>query len=375
MAANGRLWYNCGKKTIHAMNKDAIYSLDVASTATLTEQLTDNLRRAIANGIYMPGDRLPGIRQMAELCGTSVQVPIDALKILTDEGFVKARPRVGSIVLGRRRKVWHGRILMLHVGAHSNYGQNVFCAEVASLLGAANWRVGHFYVPRRRSGYSDLKALARQLAEKYDLVLLPAYDPPVVRVVQKCGIPYMLLAAQLGERKGSGCTGFMTHNDHQAIAEFVEHCREQSISHVLNMRLAASGRPNLDALRSIGTKIECVLIDGEMSDLRAESFSRNAHDAVLSRFGDGHAARPDLIYFTDDYLAIGGLWALERLGMRAPEDVKVVSLSNYGNAPFYPCPLTRFEYNHFDFAVKTVRAILRYLRTGRLPGNVLCDVR
>ena len=112
-----------------------------------------------------------------------------------------------------------------------------------------------------------------------------------------------------------------------------------------------------------------------MSDLRAESFSRNAHDAVLSRFGDGHAARPDLIYFTDDYLAIGGLYALEQLGMRAPDDVKVVSLSNYGNAPFYPKPLTRFEFNHFDFAAKTVRAILHYFRTGILPGNVLCNIQ
>ena len=353
----------------------SVYSLDPAERETLTEQLTDNLRRAIANGIYKPGDKLPGVRQMAALCGTSVQVPIDAVKILTDEGFVKARPRVGCVVLGRSRKVWHGRILMLHVGAHSNYGQNVFCAEVASLLGAANWRVGHFYVPRRKTGYCDLKALSRELAEKYDLVLLPAYDPPVVRVVQKSGIPYMLLAAQVGEQKGSGCIGFMTHNEHQAIAEFVEHCREQSIRHVLNVRLAASDLPNLDALRSIGTKIECILIDGEMSDLRAESFSRNAHDAILARFGDGRAARPDLVYFTDDYLAIGGLWALERLGLRAPDDVKVVSLSNYGNAPFYPKALTRFEFNHFDFAAKTVRAILRYLRTGNPPGNVLCNIR
>ena len=85
-------------------------------------------------------------------------------------------------------------------------------------------------------------------------------------------------------------------------------------------------------------------------------------------------ARPDPVCFADDYFARGGLWALERLGLRAPEDVKVVSLSNYGNAPFYPRPLTRFENNHFDYAAKTVRAILRYIKTGRLPGSVLCNI-
>ena len=111
-----------------------VYNLDLAAAGTLTEQLTENLRRAIANGIYKPGDRLPGIREMAKLCGTSVQVPIDAFKALADEGFVKARPRIGCIVLGKNRKVWQGRILIVHVGAYTNYSQNVFCAESARLL-------------------------------------------------------------------------------------------------------------------------------------------------------------------------------------------------------------------------------------------------
>ena len=74
-----------------------IYCLDAAAAETLTEQLTDNLRRAIANGVYKSGDKLPGVRQMAALCGTSVQVPIDALKTLTDEGFVNVHE--GDIVV------------------------------------------------------------------------------------------------------------------------------------------------------------------------------------------------------------------------------------------------------------------------------------
>ncbi len=357
------------------MDKNAIYSLDVASTDTLTEQLAENIRHAIASGICKPGDKLPGIRQMAKLCGTSVQVPIDALKILTDEGFVKARPRVGCVVLGKNRKVWQGRILMIHVGAHSNYGQNVFCAEMASLLGAANWRVGHFYVLHRKTGYCDLKALSRELAEKHDLVLLPAYDPPVVGIVQKSGIPYMLLAAQVGEQKDAGCIGFMTFNDCQATAEFAEHCRAEHVRRVLNVRHDICHYMTLERLRADGIEVEDMCIVPEMSDLRSESFSRLTYEAILRRLDEKGEARPDLICFADDYFARGGLWALERLGMRAPVGVKVVSLCNYGNAPFYPKPLTRFEFNHFEFASKTVRAIMHYLKTGILPGNVLCTIR
>ena len=355
--------------------RNAIYVLDPAAAETLTEQLAENLRRAIANGICKPGDRLPGIRGMAKLCGTSVQVPIDAMKTLAAEGVVKARPRIGCVVLGKNRKVWQGRILMIHVGAHSNYGQNVFCAEMASLLGAANWRVGHFYVPHRKTGYCDLKALARELAEKHDLVLLPAYDPPVVKIVRGSGIPYMLLSAQVGEQKGTGCIGFMTFNDHQAITEFAEHCRMAGVRRILNVRHDICHYMNLERLRADGIEVEDMCIVPEMSDLRSESFSCLTYEAILRRLGEKGALRPDLICFTDDYFARGGLCALERLGLRAPDDIKVVSLSNYGNAPFYPKPLTRFEFNHFDFAAKTVRAILRYLRTGNPPGNVLCNIR
>ena len=166
-----------------------VYNLDLAAAGTLTEQLTENLRRAIANGIYKPGDRLPGIREMAKLCGPSVQVPIDAFKALADEGFVKARPRIGCIVLGKNRKVWQGRILIVHVGAYTNYSQNVFCAESARLLETANWRVEHAFVPRSGIDEYDITAFRKEITEKYDLVLLPAYDPPVVGLVRDSGLP------------------------------------------------------------------------------------------------------------------------------------------------------------------------------------------
>ena len=349
-----------------------ICALDPAASETLTEQLADNLRRAIANGVCKPGDTLPGVRRMATLCGTSVQVPIDAVKRLAEEGLVKPRPRIGSVVLGKSRKLWHGRVLMVHVGAHSNYGQNVFCAEIASRLAAANWRVAHTYVPRNESGYGNLASFSRMTAENLDLVLLPAYDPPVADIVQSSGHPYMLLSAQVGERKTPGCIGTMAMADEPAVAEFVRQCRETGVRHVLNLRFDVEKHPDFDSLRSAGVKVENMLLEVDQSDLRAESISRCAYEAVMARLSDRHSSRPDLIYFADDYLAVGGLWALERLGMRAPEDIKVVSLSNYGNAPFYPRPLTRFEYNHAEYAAKTVRAILRYLRTGQLPGTVFC---
>ena len=357
------------------MDLKSVYRLDPAAQETLTAQLTENLRHAIANGIYKPGDRLPGIREMAKLCGTSVQVPVDAVKMLTDEGFVKARPRIGCIVLAQNRKVWRGRILIVHVGAYTNYSQNVFCAESARLLKAKNWRVEHAFVPRNGIDEYDLSVFRNEIAEKFDLVLLPAYDPPVVSLVQESGLPYMLLSAQAGERKEPGCIGITVQSSSQAFADFAEHCQQNGIRQMLCVTVDICVLKAFEALENAGVTVECLVIRHDGTDKTAGRFEQWAFDVLMQRLGDAQKTRPDLIFFTDDYLARGGFWALERLGLRAPEDIKVVSLVNTGNAPFYPRSLTRFEHDPFDAAKKMVQMILRYFGMGYLPRTVLCNMR
>ena len=352
-----------------------VYNLDLAAAGTLTEQLTENLRRAIANGIYKPGDRLPGIREMAKLCGTSVQVPIDAFKALADEGFVKARPRIGCIVLGKNRKVWQGRILIVHVGAYTNYSQNVFCAESARLLETANWRVEHAFVPRSGIDEYDITAFRKEITEKYDLVLLPAYDPPVVGLVRDSELPHMLLSAQAGDCKEPGCIGMVVQASSQAFADFAEHCRQNGIRRMLCVTADVCALKAFEVLKNAGVTVEELVIRNDGSDKTVERFARWAFEVLMQRLGDGRRPRPDMIFFSDDYLARGGFLALERLGIHAPEDIKVVSLVNTGNAPFYPKPLTRFEHDPFDEAKKMVQMILRYFKTGRPPRTVLCNMR
>lgn len=53
---------------------DAIFTLDFAREGTLVGQLTDNIRRAIATRTLKPGQTLPSIVKMAELCKTSVRI-------------------------------------------------------------------------------------------------------------------------------------------------------------------------------------------------------------------------------------------------------------------------------------------------------------
>lgn len=66
---------------------------------TVSEQATDQLRAAIRDGRYQPGDRLVERKLAAEL-GVS-HIPVrEALSRLTDEGLVERLPRRGARVAG-----------------------------------------------------------------------------------------------------------------------------------------------------------------------------------------------------------------------------------------------------------------------------------
>ena len=65
-------------------------------------------------------------------------------------------------------------------------------------------------------------------------------------------------------------------------------------------------------------------------------------EQLRTRLAPGNAL-PDLILFTDDFVAFGGLMALSELRLRVPEDVKVLTMANRGFAPVFPVSLARVE--------------------------------
>ncbi|KPV39749.1 GntR family transcriptional regulator [Thiohalorhabdus denitrificans] len=62
----------------------------------------EEVARAIADqvedGVYGPGDRLPGVRKLARQFGVSVSTVVAAQHLLEDQGVIEARPRSGYYV-------------------------------------------------------------------------------------------------------------------------------------------------------------------------------------------------------------------------------------------------------------------------------------
>ena len=69
-----------------------------AERKTLTEVAQEELRQAIAGGIFRPGGQLPTEAELCEMLGVSRTVVREALRVLEDDGLVARRHGVGTFV-------------------------------------------------------------------------------------------------------------------------------------------------------------------------------------------------------------------------------------------------------------------------------------
>lgn len=72
--------------------------VDTASPVPLGDQIAAAVRGAIADGHAVPGQRLPGARQLAESLGVNVHTVLRGYQKLRDEGLIELRRGRGAQV-------------------------------------------------------------------------------------------------------------------------------------------------------------------------------------------------------------------------------------------------------------------------------------
>lgn len=74
--------------------------IDPSSPAALHEQVAAAIRRAIADGEALPGERLPPARDLAAVLGVNANTVLRALRTLRGEGLLEFRRGRGVTVSG-----------------------------------------------------------------------------------------------------------------------------------------------------------------------------------------------------------------------------------------------------------------------------------
>ena len=343
------------------------FEIDKASGKGLVELTVAGIRRAILDGAYAAGEVLPTQDEMAKALGVSIRVTREALAKLAEEGLVSARGRRGTVVLPAGTRKWKGRIVYLHSPYVGSYHFARFGETLVAELTTAGWLVTSVTAPLP-TGETDktVDAFVTAHCRDADLILVRGCTDYAAHAVDACGVPWIALVDSAdGDFKNyRGVAPSMMMN---AVPEFVLHCRQAGVRRVVTMNLRP--RPDLEKeLSGAGVAYESWIV-APYDLMSLESYTQSAMDAMLKRFAASEL--PDLFVFTDDYLARGALVALLALGIQVPQDVRVATLVNKGNAPVFPVSLTRFEIDPVRCGKAAARCVLSYLAEGHLPEDVV----
>lgn len=345
----------------HWTAKDIPFKVDRSELGSLSKQMTDGLREAIVSGHFKPGDILPTILEWSHLLGVSIRVPERAVATLVREGLLIAQKGVGCIVNPRKKSVWIGRVLVVIPDGDHIFYYNVIVGRLRANLSMAGYLFTQVTVLSRPDGRYDFRQLAHELRTRPDFTLLLEDRPAIARFLSKSGLPFGVFAPSSCTLPG--CVANFREDHGGAVPAFVAHCRRAGVRSVLQVSTKSVHLFDaIPALEKAGIPVATLEVEKPSGFEAGEAVARAALAVFRERFAaEGRAWLPDLLLFLDDFLATGALVAMQEAGLRFPDDVKVVSVSNKGLGPIYPVALTRIEYDAARFGDTLSEAVCAFL--------------
>lgn len=94
-----------------------MFDIDVKSRMPIYEQITENVKRLIIQGVLLPEEKLPSVRSLAQELTINPNTIQKAYRELEREGYVISRPGKGSFVndMTETMNIEHIKILTAEV--------------------------------------------------------------------------------------------------------------------------------------------------------------------------------------------------------------------------------------------------------------------
>jgi DNA-binding LacI/PurR family transcriptional regulator len=338
--------------------------LDVAGGGPLYQQLKQQLFSRIRRGEFAPGELLPSESQLCEAYGVSAITTRRALLELVNEGVVRRRPGVGTIVAPVVREahlsvvsIYDSRDVWRHISAAMG--------ELLSGIGELAWQrsatVCTFDV--EESGADErLRAIAE--GHTSDGVLLrPANEvrPEHLELMESAGVPYVVIKRQLARRPLNCVVSDDVLGARLATDHLVEHGHRR-IGFVCAKPMLALSQERLTGFRE-SLEAAGIEVAGELVRLERSFSDEAGYAAVRSLLELGE--RPTAIFVASDTMAIGGYQAARDLDLRIPDDVAFVGYDDIAPAALLHPPLTTVRTSLREFGRRSAQLLLDLI-DGRL---------
>ena len=337
----------------------------------LVRQVVDGMRQAMVCGYYAPGDALPSYSDLAKALGVSPIVTKTAFRRLVDEGFVVARPRVGTFVRDRAAKRWLGHVVFVGFTEDGNFYQALFAATLRTKLMDAGYLFTEASLRWNARNVPDFSVLDAVLSRSVDLVIARSSDRRLFRHLAKFNVPFITIDGEGEPLPGS--VGF-THFDRTlAIDPFVSSCLRLGIREVVSFTWIHGVCDVVPACLKAGLAARRVRVPlpKHLPTTRQEALARAGMESVAKKIAEGEiAAAPDRAYFfVDDHITSGALLAFALVGLEAPRDIRIATWANAGIVPAYPHELSRMEMDPVAAGRQEADYVLEYLHTGTYPSG------
>lgn len=319
------------------------------------------IEEEIASGRIKNGDMLPTIGKISEATGLTYGRARSIVERLDREGYVNARPHIGTVVLPRRENIMRGRVL-LALPEYKSFRRlpALFASTVARRISAAGYSLVVATFP---PDGGDLAFLENEILRATDLVVAVSASQAVRECIEKSGVNCIFA---YGGGSGRGGRPWMRLAPEAALARFAAHCAKAGVKHVTQVRIGENEM--LDASPALAK--ECIAVSWET--VPCGSPDGVSFDEAVRLSYKTFAAMPcrrikDMLLFCNIGIARGAAMALLERGIRMPEDVRAVALSYAGAAPVYVKSFTRFEMDPERDGETVADFALSVLAKGRIP--------
>ena len=331
---------------------------------SLEDALCAFIKEEIAFGRLKGGDRLPTMRAIADATGLPFGKARLVIERLSREGYVHSRPSAGTFVLPRGGNILRGRVLVALPDADvARFFGAQLIDTLRRRLSLAGYAFSLVTFPLAGGGGDGLADLKLELQRGTDLVIALRATPEVQQCLAGSNIRHLYI---FGSKPEDATGPWIRVSSGTALDQFADHCAKAGVKRVVQVRFADDG--TFDARPALARKgIDCTWLEmarGEDFGWGIESYARRSYETFASMQPDRF---PDLLLFWNAFLAQGAATAFLTRGIRLPEDVKVVVLSNPGLGPVYPKSFTRFEIDPLENGEKVATFALSVLAKGRIP--------
>ena len=345
------------------------FSLNRNLATSLTDQVVESFKAAVDAGVYADGAATPSLRALASQLGVSLIVARRAYARLSEDGYLSVRRGFGCRVVGRANKLWRGRVLVVGYGLGEHYVSNSIMSVLRARLLDVGYLVSCVLTQATEGGRLQLEQVLRQ---RFDLIVSLCDEEPVLKLIEASGSRCVVFYSTACPAAGVVPVRF---GDCAAKPDFVAHCLRRGVRTALEISINPRFAPAAEELRAAGVAcrrwtIRVCLPDGG----RVESVMRRTQRLLERKFArHGKAWLPDVLYFSDDYVATAALLVLVMHGVRIPQDVGIVTWANRGLGPVAPFSLTRVEFDPFAAGERLFEVVSDLLAGKQVMDNIRID--